>query len=83
MSEHRQERVREVFCEVAKQPPGERTAYLQSASNGDRELESAVRALREAEAHAGDLLPESDMMEPSTASLEPVHEGPGSVIGRY
>ncbi|MHC4991440.1 MAG: tetratricopeptide repeat protein [Planctomycetota bacterium] len=83
MSGTHQKRVRELFLEATERPADERTRFLVAACNADESVRSDVQALLDAYEHAPDVLPDSRMIEPETASLEPVHEGPGSVIGRY
>ena len=73
-----------VFTGAIQLPVGERTAYLDRACAGNRELRQKVEALLASHDQAGDFLensPNTDLIPVRPGA--PVGEKPGDYIGRY
>jgi serine/threonine-protein kinase len=62
--------------------PEERRAFLAEACSGDAALRARVEALLDAQENPASFL-EPRRALPSATVEEPIHEGPGTVIGPY
>src|SRR5262245_10445380 len=72
---------REIFAGAMEcASPEERAAYIAAACGGDAALRARVDALLQAHEQAGGFLGEGD--HPTEPAI-PIHEGPGTPIGRY
>jgi serine/threonine protein kinase/tetratricopeptide (TPR) repeat protein len=67
---------------LEKASPGERRAFLAEACSGDTVLRARVEALLDAHENPASFL-EPQRARPSPTVEEPIHEGPGTVIGPY
>jgi tetratricopeptide (TPR) repeat protein len=77
------EKVEQVFWDALQLGSEEkRSAYLDNACGGDEELRSLVEKLLRAQPKAAAFL-EQPFTEPGAATAEPIHEGPGMLIGPY
>jgi hypothetical protein len=76
--------VKAIFCAaIEKESSAQRSAYLDEACRGDKQLRADVEALLKAHYEGKSLLDKPVLGPDVTLGDSPLTEGPGTRIGRY